>query len=82
LPATGQPALLWATVLRQTEDKEMVGFLDALGGAFQGYMERTMGLPFPEVELEGAQHRNLKFAGVSPRMPHIQVTDSPAKKEI
>ena len=81
VPATGQPALLWATVLRHTEDQEMVGFLNALGGAFQGYMERTMGLPFPEVELEAAQHRNLKFAGVSPRMPRIQVTDSPAKKE-
>ena len=40
-----------------------------------------MGLPFPEVELEAAQHRNITFAGVSPRMPHIQVTDSPAKKE-
>jgi hypothetical protein len=81
LPVTGQPALLWATVVRNAGDQEIGEFLDALGGAFQGYMERTMGLPFPEAGLEAAQHRNLKFAGVSSRMPRIQVADSPTKKE-
>jgi hypothetical protein len=79
-PTTGQLALLWAPVQRYTEDREMAGLLDTLGGAFQRYMERTMGLPFPEAELEPEQHRNLNFAGVSPRMPHIQVAYSPGKK--
>jgi hypothetical protein len=58
----------------------MVSFLDTLSGAFQCYMEGTFGLPFPEGELEAAHFRNIKFAGVSPRMPDIQVTDFPGKK--
>jgi hypothetical protein len=81
LPSTGQPALLWATVLRQSEDREMFGFLSALGDVFQKYMERTMGLSFPQVDLEPAQHRNLTFAGVSPRMPQVDVNYSLPKKK-
>jgi hypothetical protein len=81
LPSTGRPALIWANMLRQAEDHEMVAFLNTLGDSFRGYMERTMGVPFPEVGLEATQHRNLKFAGVSPRMPRVDVNDSPPRRK-
>lgn len=82
LPGTGQPTLLWMSGPRQADDHEMVSFLNTLAEAWPGYMERTMGVPFPRVELEPSQPRNFKFAGVAPRLPRIQVTDSPPKNKI
>jgi hypothetical protein len=79
LPSTGQPALIWGIALRQPEDQQMLDFLHELGDAFQRHMEKTTGTLFPSVEVEDAQYRELRFAGVSRRVPRIDANYEAAK---
>jgi hypothetical protein len=80
LPSTGQAALLWNVILRESQSQEMARFLDSLGNAFVAYMEKTFGVSFPEGQLEPEQHRHIKFAGITPKMPRIQVNYDPPEK--
>jgi len=76
LPDSRRPALLWLSGARRPEDQEMLTFLQMLSDAWPKYVAQAQGT---EVQRLGGETmlpealESLRFLGVSPRMPRVQM---------
>ncbi len=76
LPGSGQPAYLWMSGSRNNDDREMLHFLQILSEEWPKYIEREGQLSLQRVALESVPLEDITFAGVSRRMPRIQIMRS------
>jgi hypothetical protein len=65
-----QPAIFWFSGCRQPDDQQMATCLNELYTAWPQYVARAQGIAVRH--LDGTPE-DLRFLGVSPRMPKIQV---------
>jgi len=75
LPQSGQPAQFWFSGSRDPGDRPMLSFLSELCNAWPQYVAWAQGIPVRPVGGTAVQPENLRFLGVSPRMPKIKVAD-------
>ena len=70
LPQSKQPAIFWFSGCRQPDDQQMAACLNELYTAWPRYVARAQGIAVRHVD---GTPENLRFLGVPPRMPRIQV---------
>jgi hypothetical protein len=74
-PQSKQPTLFWFSGSRQPQDQQMASCLNDLCGAWPQYVSLAQGVPVRLVDGKTVSPDSLRFRGVSPRMPEIQVSD-------
>lgn len=74
-PKTGESTMLWHAGPRDASDEATITFLRAISAAWPEHVSRVSGR---ESQHEAGEHidlENARFAGTTPRMPRINVTD-------
>ena len=75
MPQSKVPALFWFSGSRQNDDEEMGAFLSLLCDAWPRYVAWAQGIAVRHVDGKTVSPENLRFLGVTPRLPRIQVGD-------
>jgi hypothetical protein len=73
MPQSKQPALFWFSGPRQPEDQQIVACLNELYAAWPQYVSRTQGIAVRRVDEKTVTPDSLRFLGVPPRLPKIQL---------
>jgi hypothetical protein len=74
MPQSKQPALFWFSGSRQADD-QMAACLNELCTAWPQHVAREQRIVVRQVDGKTVSPENLRFLGVPPRMPKIQVSD-------
>src|ERR1035438_7314563 len=75
MPQSKQPALFWFNGSRQADDQQMAACLNELCTAWPQHVAREQRIVVRQVDGKTVSPENLRFLGVPPRMPKIQVSD-------
>jgi hypothetical protein len=75
MPQSKVPALFWFSGARQNDNEEMRAFLSLLCDAWPRYVAWAQGIAVRPVDGKTMSPENLRFLGVPPRLPRIQVSD-------
>ena len=75
MPQSKQPALFWFSGSRQADDQQMAACLNELCTAWPQHVAREQRIVVRQVDGKTVSPENLRFLGVPPRMPKIQVSD-------
>ena len=75
MPQAKTPALFWFSGPRQNDDQEMRSLLSLLCDAWPQYVAWAQGVQVRMVAGKAVTPKNLRFMGVPPRIPNVQVGD-------
>jgi hypothetical protein len=76
----GRPAMVWISGPRRKDDAAVTEFLTQLGRAWHQNVGRMTARPLERLDLKPDQIDSLRFSGVTPPMPHINVAERFRKK--
>jgi len=71
----GRPTMIWISSPRQKDDKAITEFLSQLGRAWHQHVERISARPMERLDVDPDRIRDIRFAGVAPPLPRINVAD-------
>jgi hypothetical protein len=72
IPEANEPGLLWIDLLREP-DPRLESFLEELGSAWPAYVAEAQGITVKHLDGLSASLDGLRFLGVNPRLPRIEV---------
>jgi hypothetical protein len=75
LPGSELPAMIWFSGPRDNEDQQLRLCLTELHEAWPKYVARAQGIEVKRVQVNATPPEGLRFWGISPRLPQIQIND-------
>jgi hypothetical protein len=76
----GRPAMVWISGPRRKDDETITGFLSHLARQWHQYVERMTARPQEHLDVAPDRIKDLRFAGLTPSMPRINLADRNKKK--